>query len=702
MDSLKGFFKPQSIVVIGASHNQKKLGYGVARNLVQSGYPGEIYFINPKGGKLFGKNVQSSLDELKIGADLALLVVQPSKVPELLIACSHKGIKNIIILTSGFKESGQEGAKLEERCKRIIFDEGLRVLGPNCIGIIDTHLPLDTTFIPPPMPDKGDIAFISQSGALGAAIIDWARGDRTGLSRLISLGNQIDIDESDVLADTAESIYTKAIMLYLESVQDGPKFIKYAKKASSKKPIVALKVGVSDSGEKAAISHTGAIAGSDVAYDAAFRRAGIVRARTTREMFDWAKLLSMTNEPNDNRIAILSNAGGPGVIATDSVEQYGLRMANLTIKTRKNLGSYLPEAASINNPVDMLASASSELYAKSLSILLEDPNVDMVLVIAPPPPMYSTLEIADHLIELVLSSKKPVVISFMGNTLVSGAIAKMRENKIPVFSFPEEAIAGLGALWNHKLLKYQDREIVKPTPVLKTFFSDNNISVKEIQTKLSSVKNTEKILESYHIPLLKHQLAVDEESAIRTASKIGYPVVMKLSMDGLSHKSDIGGILLDLRSEREVRDGFQRMKIKAQTQTQFGEFNGVYIQKMLLSGQEIVIGAIRDPIFGPLVMFGSGGVDVEGLQDVKFSLAPITNGDIDYFLSNTWAGKKLHGFRQQGEMDIDAVKDLIAKISQIIVDNPEISEIELNPVIVGEKGSGVYAVDARMVINPQR
>ena len=700
MESLKGLFKPQSVVVVGASHDQGKLGYGVARNLIHSGFGGEIYFINPKGGELFGKKILASFDELKNEIDLAIIVVHASRVPELLIACSQKGIKNIIVLTSGFKESGQEGARLEEKCKKIINDKGLRVLGPNCIGIIDTHLPLDTTFIPPPLPDKGDIALVTQSGALGAAVIDWARGDGTGISKLISLGNQIDVDESDALMVTAESPYTKAIMLYLESVQDGSKFVKFAQNASSKKPIVALKGGVSDAGEKAAISHTGALAGSDAAYEAAFRKAGILRARTIKEMFDWAKLLSNTCEPKDNRIAILSNAGGPGVIATDFVEKNGLRMANLSAKTRENLSSFLPEAASILNPVDMLASASPEIYTESLRILLEDPNVDMVLVIAPPPPMYPASQIADHLVDLIKSSTKPVVVAFMGSILVKEAKDIMRENNIPVFSFPEEAIAGLGALWNHKLLKSQDLKIIQPTQYLDRVDSHNRISENKYIPTLSSAENTEKILERYHIPLLKLYPAADEESAIKVASKIGYPIVMKISMDGLSHKTDIGGILLDLRSDSEVREGYKKLKIKAQTQSRYGEFNGVYIQKMLKSGQEIVIGAIRDPIFGPLVMFGSGGVDIEGLRDVKFSLAPITYGDFQYFLLNTWAGRKLRGFRNQQEMDIDAVRDCIAKISQLIVENPEITEIELNPVIVGENGAGINAVDARMVVNP--
>jgi len=699
MDSLWNFFKPRSIVIIGASHDREKLGFGVARNLIQSGFGGEIYLINPKGGELFGKKILSSIKELKNDIDLAVIVVQAIKVPELLIACSHKGIKNIIILTSGFKESGREGARLEKKCKKIILDEGLRVLGPNCIGIIDTHLPLDTTFIPPPLPEKGDIAFITQSGALGAAIIDWARGEGTGLSSLISMGNQIDIDESDVLVAIAESTFTKAIMLYLESVQNGPKFLKFAKLASGKKPIVALKVGTSDAGEKAAISHTGALAGSDEAYEAAFRKAGIVRASTIKEMFDWAKLLSASSEPNGNRIAILSNAGGPGVIATDCVELNGLRMAGLSIKTSENLSSLLPDAASTQNPVDMLASASPEDYAKSLRILLEDPNVDMILVIAPPPPLYAASEISEHLSDLINSSKKPVVVTFMGSILVKDAIGIMRESNIPVFSFPEEAVAGLGALWKHKLLRYQDQEVIQPPRVLERIKSQKLISEIELKPTLFSVGSTEKILEKYQVPQLKHHLARDEETAIMLASKIGYPVVMKLSMNGLSHKSDIGGILLDLRSDREVQEGFQKLKIRAQTQTQYGEFNGVHIQKMLISGQEIVMGAIRDPIFGPLVMFGSGGVEIEGLRDVKFSLAPITNADFQYFLSNTWAGRKLRGFRNQQGMDIDAVRDSLAKISQIIVDNPDIAEIELNPVIVGEKGAGIYAVDSRIVGN---
>ena len=698
MDSLKPFFEPKSIVVIGVSNNEQKLGYGVAKNLVKSGYNGKINFVNPKGGELFGRKVFASVEQLDESIDLAVIAISAKNVPPMLLACSQKGIKNFIIISSGFREIGQDGAKIEEICKEIQEKEDLRILGPNCIGIIDTNFPIDTTFLPNPHAKRGEIAFVTQSGALGAAIIDWAAGENVGISRLVSLGNQMDVDESDVLLATAESKYTKSIMVYLESVKNGPKFLRFAELAAKLKPVVVLKSGNSQIGEKAAFSHTGALAGADVAFDAAFRRSGILRANTTKNLFDWAKLLSSTPLPENNRIAILTNAGGPGVIAADDIESNGLRLANLAPETLEKLDVILPEAASKLNPVDMLASASPESYAHCLKILLADPEVDMCLVIVPPPPMYSALDIARELTEVIQASKKPVVVSLMGNQLIAEAVEVLRQKKISVFSFPEEGIAGLGALWKYKTLKNQDQQVLKFSPNYDKFNPQEAIRSNGHLEPYLTQELTEKFLREYKIPYLGLQFACDEYSAANKAALVGYPVVMKVSVDGISHKTDIAGVELNLKSESEVRKAFRRMEAKVALASQNGSFRGVFIQKMLEIGQEVVIGAIRDPIFGPVVMFGSGGVDVEILGDIKFALAPITKADIDYLLSTTIAGKKLKGFRQFGEMDVTAVKECIVKISQLLVDTPEIFEVEINPLIVGENGNGAYAVDARISV----
>ena len=698
--ALELFVNPASVVLIGASRDQGKLGFGVARNLVESGYSGEINFVNPQGGELFGREIDTSIEDLEEGIDLAIVVVPATIVPEILVACSHKKIKNFIIHSSGFREIGTKGANLENECLKIAKENDLRILGPNCIGVIDTHLPINTTFLPPPMPDKGEIAFISQSGALGAALIDWARGEGIGFSRIISLGNQLDIDESDMLRLVAEDPATKSIMMYLESVQDGPKFIQAAQLTSHSKPVIVLKVGKSDAGKEAALSHTGALSGADLAYNAVFRKANVLRARNMTELFEWAKIFSISPKPRGNRVAVLTNAGGPGVIATDAVDENGLKMARFSSTTQEELSEILPKSASVSNPVDMLASATPQTYADCLKVILKDDAVDMVSVIAPPPPMFSASEIADRIIGVIMGTSKPVVVSFMGSGLVEDARMKLRAKGIPDFSFPENGISALGALWKYHVYRSQDSTLLS-----HPFSQSEQKKIRYSLRKTSSNVNlaapdlVRGVFESYQLPLLPMVLVKSEEAAVDQALKIGFPVVMKVAIEGVSHKSDLGGILLNLKTESDIRKGFYQLKDRAKEGGFQDQFNGVYIQKMIDSGQELIVGGVRDRIFGPMVMFGSGGVEVEGFQDFEFSSAPLTMSSLEHLFSQTWAGKRLKGFRQYSERDIPAVEDVLIKISQIMIDYPEVYEIEINPLIVTEKGKGVFAVDARMVVN---
>jgi acyl-CoA synthetase (NDP forming) len=410
MADLRNFFNPQSVVVVGATTQQHKLGYGVSRNLISCGYRGEVYFVNRKGGVLFGQQMFTSLDQLPAGVDLAVLVIPAPYVAETINACSHIGIKNIIIISGGFSEIGATGARYEADSLKISLAEDLIVLGPNCIGVIDTHAPIDTTFLQPPSPKPGDIGFITHSGALGAGVIDWAKGEGFSFSKMISLGNQMLLNESDILVPLAKDPETNVIALYLESVKEGDKFVNNARQATQEKPIVAHKVGRTEAGKRAASSHTGAMAGVDKAFDAAFRRGGVIRADTTEDMFNWAKALAWSPVPLGNRVAVLTNAGGPGVTATDAVAANGLRMAEISNVSKDGLHAILPEAASAENPVDMLASASPQDYAACLEILLSDKQVDMVLVISPPPPMFSAARIVEACIPIVrLHGNKPVV-----------------------------------------------------------------------------------------------------------------------------------------------------------------------------------------------------------------------------------------------------------------------------------------------------
>ncbi|MBN2503279.1 MAG: CoA-binding protein, partial [Anaerolineales bacterium] len=417
-NGLDAFFAPRGVVVVGVSSSPQKLGYGLARSLVQSGYPGAIHFVNPKGGDLFGHPIYTDLTAVPDPVDLAVLIVPAPYVPQTLEACGQRGIPAAIISSGGFREVGEAGVALEKECLRIAKNYNMRLLGPNCIGILDAHLPLDTTFLPPPGPQPGDIAFISQSGAICAAVSDWSHGQGFGFSRLVSLGNQADVTESEVLVATAADENTRVLALYIEGVSNGWQFMDAAAQASRQKPVIALKVGRFEGGHQAVSSHTGALAGQESAYGAAFRQAGVLRANTTEEMFDWARALAWCPLPKGDRVVVLTNAGGPGVTAADAIEASGLSLAKMSDASVKALVQIHPPAASLYNPIDMLASASPEQYAESLRIVLADPGADSVIVILPPPPVFTTAAVVGALIPVIQGAEKPVVLAVMGHRLI--------------------------------------------------------------------------------------------------------------------------------------------------------------------------------------------------------------------------------------------------------------------------------------------
>ena len=444
--SLTPYFAPRGIAVVGASSDPYKLGYGLARNLVQCNYQGVIHFVNPKGGSLFGRPVYPSVIDLPDPVDLAIILIPAEGVAKVLKECADRGIHAVIVASGGFRETGVYGAKLEHELLEIARQSGIRMIGPNCIGLLDTHLPLDATFLPPPGPPPGDVAFISHSGAICAAVIDWARGQGFGLSRLVSLGNQADVTETDVLAPVAEDHFTRVLTLYLEGVSDGRKFVQEARKITRRKPIVALKVGRYPAGQRAAASHTGALAGQENAFNAAFRRAGVIRADTSEELFDWARALAWCPLPKGRAIAVLTSAGGPGVTAADALEMNGMSLAVLSTGTQAKLAQLLPPAASLTNPVDMLASASPEQFAACLQVLLADPGVNGVMVVTPPPPMHTAGAVAKTMIPVIQNSDKPVTIALMGERLIQEAVEHFRAARVPEYRFPERAASALAVL----------------------------------------------------------------------------------------------------------------------------------------------------------------------------------------------------------------------------------------------------------------
>jgi len=689
--SLTPFFNPSGVVVVGASTKPEKLGYGAARNLINSGYRGAIHFVSKRPGNLFGHHIYTDLADVPDPVDLAILIVPPEATPEAIRACGERGIQAAIIVSSGFREVGAEGAALEQVCIEIAREHSVRLLGPNCIGTLDTHLPLDTTFLQPPMPARGHIGFVSHSGAFCAAVIDWARGQSFGFSQIASLGNQADVNETDMLPLVASDEHTRVIVMYLEGISDGTPFVEVARDITRRKPIIALKVGRFEAGRKAAASHTGALAGSEAAFEAAFEKCGVFRADTTEQMFDWALALTSCPLPEGKNVAVLTNAGGPGVIATDALEQNGLQMAILSDATIKGLAGKLPLAANVYNPVDMLASASPQEYADCLTLLLNDPNVDSVMVILPPPPMFRAEAVADVVIPIIEGSGKPVIVALLGSELTQEAKGHFSAAEIPTYSFPERAASVLG------ILTKRAEHLSSETAILPNQWVMENARVPSISggsMNTAGNQSPEALVASYGIPTAEMKLATSAEQAATIAREQGFPVVMKIASPDILHKSDVDGVLLDIDSENAAHNGYAQLVKNVSAKMPSVHIEGVQIQRQILEGQDVIVGMVRDPQFGPLMMFGSGGVEVEGLKDVAFALGPLTQAEAESMMRRTWAGKKLDGFRNIPAVDKSAVAEALVRLSNLADGHPEIVEIEINPLRVLK--TGVVAIDIRI------
>lgn len=693
---LETMLAPAGVAVIGASLNPTKLGYGVARNLVVSGYAGAIHFVNPNGGRLFDRPMIPDIASIPDPVDLAMIIIPAAAVPQALKDCAARGIHHVIVGSGGFRETGPEGLELEQSLLEIARAHDIRILGPNCIGFLDTHLPIDTTFLPLPGPISGDIAFLSHSGAICEAVIDWARGQGFGLSRLISLGNQLDLTEADLLPSTTADPGTQVVAMYLEGVGNGARFVEEARKASRQKPLLAIKVGRSAQGQAAVASHTGALAGRDAAYQAAFRKGGVIRGESTEEVFDWARALAWCPLPKGTRTAVLTNAGGPGAIAADALDAEDLELAQLSSETVAGLKAILPAAASVRNPVDMLAAAGPFEYANGLNLLLEDPGVDSVMVIMAPPPMTTAAGIAGAIIPLIRSATKPVVVTLMGEEMIANAARILRQARIPDYRFPERAASAMRALVRRADQLAEVPQTYQPPSGIDPNGARAVLNTSDVGGEgfLEAAKVGE-VLACYGIPAPEARIAASAAQAVQAAADIGMPVAIKLASVEVVHKSDIGGVALSLATADEVEQAYLQMANAASQTLGRAEAGEVMVQAMADKGQDVIVGVVRDEQFGPLVMFGSGGIEVEGLQDVAFALAPLTPAEAEEMLEATWAGRKLSGFRSLPPADRGAVVDTMIRMGQLMIDLPELSEIEINPLRVLAGDGGVLALDVR-------
>jgi acetyl coenzyme A synthetase (ADP forming)-like protein len=684
-------FTPRGIAVIGASRDRMKLGYGVARNLVASNYPGAIRFINPKADRILGQPCYPSIDAAPDPIDLVVVIVPAPQVPQTIEACGQRGIRWAIIVSGGFRETDRAGAELEEQIVAIAQRHNVRLIGPNCIGLIDTHVPFNTTFIKS-VPNPGEIAFVSQSGAICQAVIDWGTGMGFGFSRIASLGNQADLSEAEVITALSSDPNTRVITMYLEGVKDGAQFKQAVSEVAREKSIVALKVGRTAAGKLAVSSHTGALAGREIAYEVVFDRYGILRASNTEELFDWARALAWCPPLRGNRVAVLTNAGGPGILAVDAIEANGLRLATISDETVAALRSFLLPHAAYHNPIDMLASAGPNEYASALRVLLADENVDAVLVISVPPPIEDPTPVAEAIAVAAKDASKPVVVAVMGEATVGLALKVLRAFRLTDYRFPERAASALGALWRHT--QWQTRPVDQPEVLADVDREAAAQLLASAQGEWITGTLATQLLQAYRIAGPREALTHSADEAVRWAEQLGYPVVLKIASPDIPHKSDIGGVALDLRDTAAVSAAFERIMINARTAQRDARIDGVTIQPMLQGGQEVIIGAVRDEQFGPLIMFGAGGVEVEGQRDVAFGLAPLSRGEAEKMIDATFAGKRLRGFRGSAPADRDAVIDRVLRLAQFISDFPQVAEIEINPLRV--LSDGALAIDARI------
>lgn len=689
---LESLLKPQRIAVIGASENRGKVGHEIFANLVKGGFEGELVPVNYKADTILGYKCYPSIRDYPQEVDLCVISIPTPLVMEAVKDSLAAGARSICVITAGFKETGPEGAAVEEKLASLCDAAGVRLLGPNCLGLINSHHKMNATF-GSHMPQEGGISVISQSGALCTAILDWAAGRHMGLAKMISMGNKADLSETDFLKALGDDPETRVIAGYLESINDGNSFMKAAQATAQKKPVAILKVGVTDAGGKAASSHTGSLAGADIAYGAAFKRSGIIRADSFEELFDYATALDMQPLPRGRRVAIITNAGGPGIMAADAAELAGLVVQPLEGAAAAALREKLPVAASVANPIDVLGDADPQRYVDAVEAAQNDDSVDAVIVILTPQAMTNPTETARAIIACA-GGRKPVLASFMGGADVMPGRDELVAAGLPDYPSPERAVAALKAMVTYS-------EWLQRPPRVLTRFAVNRRRVERIVKRnqragtlqLSELESKE-ILTAYGFQVPIGRLATTTAEALAAAERTGYPVAMKIASPDIIHKSDIGGVKLNLNTPEEIVDAFDLMMLRIPRQVPEAVINGVYLEAMCRAGREVILGMTRDPQFGPMLMFGLGGIFVEVMKDVTFHIAPITAAEAMQMLESTKSFALLKGVRGQSSVDLDAIAIALQRISQLVTDFPQIVEMDINPYMVGEVGNDSVAADA--------
>jgi len=698
MDKLDAIFSPETIAVIGASNQKGKVGHDIFANILSGGFTGTLYPVNPKAKSVLSVKCYTSIKVIPDPIDLAMIILPPKAAMGTVKQCIAKGVKGIVIVSAGFKEVGGEGAEVENKIKKLCADAGVRLVGPNCLGVINPSpkVSLNASFSAR-MPKPGNVSFISQSGALCTAVLDYAADKGFGFSKFISIGNKADVDELDLLRYYYKDPETHVVMIYMEELSRGAEeFITEVREMTSgtnPTHVIAIKSGTSAAGAAAAASHTGALAGSDVIYDGLFIMAGILRCVSVNQLFDYAQAFAANKYPTGDRVAIVTNAGGPGIIATDMSEQSGLTLAKFSKDTIKELKKYLPATANFHNPVDVIGDAAKDRYENTLATVLADRGVDAALIILTPQSMTDAIGTAEAIVNIARNSIKPILCAFMGVVDVSDGVKLLQENNVPVYQFPESAARSLGAL--HQGMKWLFRKILPQYNLVYDSEKAGNIIgkyMKEGRKVLGELDGNE-ILKCYGFTTIPMALSKTRTEAVKIADKIGYPIVMKIVSPQILHKSDAGGVKVGLRNSTEVEQAFESIMKNAGAYDPKAELTGVLVQKLVPKGQEVILGLTKDPVFGHAVMFGLGGIFVEVYKDVAFRLSPMGRNVARRMVKSIKGYPILKGLRGEPPYDIEAIEKNIVSLKAMADNHPMIKELDINPLFVHEDGKGTTVAD---------
>jgi acetyl coenzyme A synthetase (ADP forming)-like protein len=705
--NIESIMNPMSIAVVGATNRPGSVGLAVFRNILDAGFEGVLYPVNLKAKSIQSVKAYPKLMNIPDEVDLAVIIVPAEIVCSVMEEAGQKGVKGAIVISAGFREVGGRGVELENCLKEAVRKYDIRLIGPNCLGVINNNekVRMNASFATK-MPKAGNIAFISQSGALCTAVLDYAEGRNIGFSKFVSFGNKADVNETDLLRYLKDDPDTEVILMYLEDITNGREFLETAREITweAHKPMLAIKSGRSAEGARAAASHTGALVGSDDAYDAIFYQSGILRVEGVAELFNRAIAFAKQPIPKGNRIAIITNAGGPGIMATDAVVRHNLKIATLSEETKQKLKQELPPTASIENPVDVIGDATHQRYEAAIRYVLMDENVDGAIVILAPQAMTDVLETAEIVPRVVKGINKPVLCSFMGIVDVSKGIQYLEEHDIPNYPFPEAAVRTMSSMaYYGNLLTLEKRKV-------RRVAADRDTATEIIKKKLTgrdsyymSEKEASEFLQCYGFPVLKSILLKEPSEVDKAADELVFPVAMKISSPDIVHKFDVGGVRLKIKTKEEAKKAFEEIVANIKKFNPSAKIDGVIIERMAKGGVEVILGAVRDPKFGPICMFGLGGTFVEAIKDVTFRLAPMWEISAEIMIRTIKAYSILQGVRGAPPCDIDSIKDCLLRLSQMVSEHNEIAELDINPMIVYPEGEGCVVADSRILLqkNPR-